>query len=99
MSTQFIGEPLSGIVVGLPSSTGEPVAPSEFSWRNQTYQVVEIIDKHKGIDRDRTHGSSEQYVHKHWFTVKVNDGRIMSIYFERQPRGRGTQRWWLYQVE
>jgi len=38
------------------------------------------------------------YVHKHWYeVVTVSDG-TMKIYFDRQGRGRGGARWWLFSV-
>ncbi|MBT7300722.1 MAG: cytoplasmic protein, partial [Victivallales bacterium] len=45
------------------------------------------------------HGSSEQYVRRHWFRVETTDGSEMRIYFDRQPRpGANKKRWWLATV-
>lgn len=99
MTTQLISESLSS-VVSAPRASGEPGPPAEFSWRSQHFVVTEVIKTWKGVGSDRTHGSGEQYVHKHWFEVRVEDGQVMTIYFERQPRSRAqaSKRWWLYQI-
>lgn len=75
---------------------GEPAFPTRFTWRGKTYAALRVIEKWKESGPDRTHGSGEMYVRKHWFHIETENGDTMKIYCERQPRSRGKSRWWLY---
>ena len=79
--------------------TGEPGLPACFRWQSQDHHITHIISTWKGISTDRTHGSSEQYLHKHWWQLQMNDDTIWTVYFDRQPRSRNAARWWLYTIE
>lgn len=98
---QFISEPITPDPAALDASTaalGEPAIPLRFSWRKKTYAVIRVLERRKDYSPDRTHGSGELYLHRHWLEVVVDDGSIMKLYFERQPSSRGAakSRWWLY---
>ena len=46
------------------------------------------------------HGSGEQYVRKHWYEIEDERGRMMKLYFERQPRGKQSKaRWRLFSLQ
>ena len=99
---QFISEsivPLDGPVDTAAMARGEPGLPNGFTWREQHYEIVEVLDKWKESGSCR-HGSGEQYLRKHWYKVKTDDNRIMTIYFERQARSakQRKDRWWLYTI-
>lgn len=107
---RFVSERITPDPTALDTATaalGEPALPMRFSWRGRTYRVVRVIARRKGYEPDRTHGSGELYLRRHWLEVEVDDGSIMTLYFERQPVSRrsGTSRapghgrcWWLYSV-
>lgn len=97
MKRTFVGEPLLQ-VQSAPLESGLPAAPTTFIWRNQTYQVAEVLESWKGISPDRSHGSGEMYLNKHWFKLRLTDDTIMTIYFDRHGRAsqRLGSRWWLY---
>jgi hypothetical protein len=59
---------------------------------------VRVLGRRKEYTPDRTHGSGELYLHRHWLEVEVDDGSTMKLYFERQPASRraAKARWWLY---
>lgn len=81
-------------------SAGAPGIPREFTWRDQTYHVRDVLTTWKDTG-PCTHGSGERYVRKHWFDVRTVEGPAMRIYCSRRPR-RGaspTARWWIFTVE
>jgi hypothetical protein len=79
---------------------GEPALPMRFTWRKRNIAVRHVISHWKEHDPDRTHGSGQLYLRRHWFEVEVDDGSIMKLYFQRQPgAGRSAKaRWWLYSI-
>lgn len=102
MEEQFICE-----AIALVASTGrlsdalrgEPALPMRFRWRDRDYDVKEVIEKWKTTGPCH-HGSSENYVRKHWFRIRTTDGPEMTLYCDRQPRrGQSSKRWWLYTVK
>ncbi len=87
--------PVEGSFLTVSMGTGEPGLPVRFRWRDIEYEVARVIEQWKTTGACK-HGSSEQYVRKHWFRVEATDGTQMDIYFDRQPRSRQKkQRWWL----
>jgi len=104
MSEKFISEAIRPVPdsVDLASTPiGEPPLPRRFFWRETEYAVDEILDSHKEVGRDRTHGSTDKYVRKHWFRVRTTSGHVMNLYFERQAKSKAQRmtRWWLYTIE
>lgn len=100
MTEQFISEAITPEAdsFGMPAGVGEPALPRRFVWRRRTYEVREVVRAWNEREADRTHGSGELYLRKHWFEVRVGDGSVMKLYFQRQPMsGRAAKsRWWLY---
>ena len=87
MST-FVSEPITPIVEAGsagPARIGEPVLPAAFVWRGTEYRVESVLGQWKESGPCRS-GSSERYVRKHWYRIRVTDGKEMEIYFERQAR-------------
>lgn len=80
-------------------AAGEPGLPERFRWRNQTLVIDQVLRAWKDTG-PCTHGSGERYVRKHWFEVRLADGRRLKVYFERQARSSRQirQRWWLFSV-
>lgn len=102
MASKFISEPIRPVTATFDTGRmagGEPGLPQEFVWRGKKYSVRDVLRSWKKTGPCR-HGSGEQYVRKHWYEVKTEDGTVMKIYFDRQPKGpAGTKRWWLLSVE
>ena len=101
MAERFISEPIQPVADSVDLSgtpLGAPSLPRRYAWRGVEYTVEEIVDSWKETGRDRTHGSKEQYVRKHWFHVRTTSGHEMKLYFERQARSKAQRmtRWWLY---
>ena len=102
MSEEFVSEPITpvtGTFDAAPMTRGEPGLPSRFVWREQEYAVAGVLEAWKETGPCKS-GSPEQYLRKHWFKVRTDDGLEMTIYFERQARTKrqGKKRWWLYTV-
>ena len=102
VSEHFISEAIipDAQSFGRPVAIGEPALPQRFTWRKQKFEVREVVRAWKEHEPDRTHGSGELYLRKHWFEVRVDDGSVMKIYFQRQPMSGRTAkaRWWLYSM-
>ncbi len=83
-----------------PVVVGEPIVPTALVWRGTIYPVLNVLSAGKGLG-PCTHGSGEQYVHKHWYRFETTDSVVLRVYFERRPRARGkkAKRWWLYSIE
>ncbi len=100
MSEQLICEPIKPVrgamnTVGL--AHGKPGLHKKFIWRDEEYTVDKVLQEWKETSDCRS-GSREQYVRKHWFTIRTTNGNEMKIYFERQARSKSQSklRWWLY---
>lgn len=100
-SDKFISEPITPLDASFNTSSmvaAAPGLPMRFTWRKKEYAVAEIIRTWTSTG-NCTHGSSEQYVKKHWYRIRTEDGSEMQIYFERQPRsGQSRKRWWLASI-
>jgi hypothetical protein len=100
---EFIGEPLQQVISDTSSlAAGQPGAPISFTWRDKQHLVTEVLDQWKGLAPDRTHGSGEMYVEKHWFRFKTDSGHTMTVYFDRassKAAQRFSSRWWVYTTE
>ena len=99
----FISEAIkvvAGPMDGAAMARGEPGLPSEFVWRDEGFEIVEVLEKWKESGACR-HGSGERYLRKHWYKVRTSDGQVMTLYFERQARStsQSKKRWWLYTIE
>jgi hypothetical protein len=97
---QFIGEeitPVAGTADTRAMAAGGPGLPARFVWRGREFQVEAVLATRRKLGSCRG-GSPEQYVRKHWFTIRTATGEVMQIYFDRQPRrGKSPKaRWWLF---
>ena len=102
MSEEFVSEPImpvEGTFDATGMTRGEPGLPSRFVWREQEYEVAEVLERWKESGPCKS-GSPEMYLRKHWFKIRADDGLEMTIYFERQARTKrqSKKRWWLYTI-
>lgn len=79
-------------------AAGVPGLPEGFVWKQQRHHIRLVQSSWKEYDHDRTHGSSERYLRKHWWTLLMDSGEQWKVYLTRQPGSRRgfRQRWWLY---
>lgn len=98
----FVSEPLTPIG-GFDTTAmaqGEPGLPVKFRWRQQTFEIAEILERRKEHG-DCRHGSGERYLRKHTCRLRTIDGMVIKVYFQRSfGRSRkSSDRWWLQSVE
>lgn len=103
MSEEFISEPIkpvSGTFDTAGMTRGEPGLPERFIWKDTEYEVAEVLETWKETGPCKN-GSPELYLRKHWYKIRTADGLLMTLYFERQARSKGSSkaRWWLYTIE
>jgi len=100
MARRFISERITPVAETMDTrrmARGEPGLPARFRWRDAEVEVDAVLDTWTETS-DCRHGSSEQYVRKHWYRVRTTTGDEMRLYFERQARTARQRkaRWWLY---
>lgn len=108
MSTQpfhFIGEPIEAIFHEPPALEKKPGCPDGFRWRGEEYAVVELLEEwfdyrrrgrmarnmapqHAAVASNR--GSLG--VGRFYFRVRVQDGRIYEIYYDRSIKDAGNRK-------
>ncbi len=102
MSEEFISEPIQPVAGTFDTTAmtrGEPGLPKRFTWRDQEYEVAEVLEVWKESGPCKS-GGPEMYLRKHWLKIRTENGMEMTIYFERQARSksRNKARWWLYTI-
>jgi hypothetical protein len=104
MATSFVSEPIvpvAGTFDAAGMSRGEPGLPGKFHWRGKEIIVAQQLERWKDHG-DCRHGSGERYVRRHGYRVRIGDGSILRLYFQRSV-GRGKlsprARWWLHSIE
>ena len=75
--------------------TGEPGLPRSFAWGDRTIVVAEVIKRWKSCSPCK-HGSTEQYVRRHWYRILDPQGNRYTLYFDRSLPKHRRDRWWLY---
>jgi hypothetical protein len=92
---RFIGEPLAvsgaGLVETGAFTRGEPPLPSRFAWRDEDLIVAGVLRTWRSTNIDR----GDTYLARHWYELRLGDGRLAVVYFDRKAR-RGAANWWLY---
>ena len=93
---RFISEPLRPSAEFVDTgalSRGEPPLPREFHRGDELLAIDGIIKTWRSTNTDR----GDVYLARHWYEVRLHDGRIGVIYFDRKARGE-RPRWWLYTI-
>jgi len=99
---RFICEPMTpvaGAGDAAMMARGEPGLPQRFTWRGAEYRVVEVLRTWKTTG-PCTSGADEQYVRRHWWTIRTEPPMTMTVYCDRQPkdRSRPKARWFVYTI-
>ena len=106
----FIGEPIEVQFDVDPTLSKRPTCPSAFIWREETYRIVEMLET--WVDYSRRGRMARNMMPAHamtasrrgsWgvgrfhFRVRVEDGRIFDIYYDRAPNSAGDRKghWFL----
>jgi hypothetical protein len=101
---EFISEPiraLAGTFDPAAMGAGLPGLPRGFTWRDQSYEIVDVLRSWKasGPEVGRLHG--ERYLRRHYSRLKMSDGSVWTVYFVRHTpqRGSARRRWFLYSIK
>ena len=101
--TTFISESItpSGPMNAARMGRAEPGLPRSFRWRGESYGVASVEATWKESSREGGRAQADLYLRRHYYRVRMKDGAVWTIYFERQtPRGRDPKRrWFLYTVK
>lgn len=99
---EFVSEaitPVPGTADASAMGRGEPGLPNRFTWRDREYAITAVLDAWKSSSPEG--GTGRLYLRRHWYRVRTDDGRLMTLYCERQARSarQAKNRWWLYAVK
>ena len=108
---RFIGEQISVQFDREPLFSKKPHCPQTFVWNDEPYEIVHLLAEWRDYSRRgrsarnmrpenlaKTSRKGSWGVGKYYFRVKVSNGRIFDIYYDRAPKGL-TQRqgsWYLH---
>ncbi len=103
-TAELISEPVTpriGTFDATRMARGEPGLPAGFNWRGHWIDILEVLEAWKDSSREGGHAGGELYLRRHYYKLRMGDGRIWTVYFVRQtPRsGNPRNRWFLYTIE
>ncbi len=95
----FYSEPITVTFERQPALEKVPYCPGTFTWRGETYQVVEMLSTWVDNRRRGRMASNMQPQHaavaanrgswgvgRYYFQVRVADGRLFELYYDRAPK-------------
>jgi len=110
-SSRFIGEPIQVEFDQAPVLEKKPGCPDRFVWREEMYQVIEILGEWRDYARRGRMASNMRPEHaaaasqrgswgvgRYYFRVRTDAGRIFDVYYDRAPRRADDRKgaWFLY---
>ncbi len=80
---------------------GEPGLPAGFTWRDEAFDIVELLQAWKESSREGSAAQGELYLRRHYYKILMSDDSTWTVYFIRQPlkSGNPKQRWFLYTID
>lgn len=106
----FIDEPVEVTFNEPPLLSKSPPCPATFTWRNETYMVAEMLEVWQNFERRGRMSRNMRPSHRimaakrgSWgvgrfhYRVRVEDGRIFDLYYDRAPKDAGDRQghWFL----
>jgi len=106
----FIDEPIEVVFDRPPALVKSPPCPSAFIWREQTFPVIELLETWQDFRRRGRSGHNMRPGHlstaarrgswgvgRFHFRVRIEDGRVFEIYYDRAPESAGDRKghWYL----
>jgi hypothetical protein len=101
---RFVDEPIEAIFNEPPVLIKAPPCPSAFVWRGETYPVIEMLEVWQNFQRrgrfarnmrpshaTKASKSGSWGVGRFHYVVRVEDGRIFEIYYDRAPESAGDR--------
>ncbi len=98
---ELISEPIAaraGTADARRMGRGEPGLPTGFTWRGVNYDAVDVMSTWKHSSREGSSAQGQLYLRRHYYQLRMSDGRLWTIYFTRQSARSGNPklRWFLY---
>jgi len=97
---RFIGEPVVVWFVEPPALEKKPPAPAGFTWKDNRFQIVEVLSEWHDYRRTGRMSRNMQPAHaevashrgswgvgQDYYRVRTSAGRLFDLYFDRAPRG------------
>ncbi len=109
--TRFIGEPIVAEFNQPPLFSKTPPCPDRFVWREETFVITETVQEWRDYGRRgrmqlnmrpanllKAEKRGSWGVGRFYFRVRVQDGRLFDIYYDRAPKGQRQKEgsWHLY---
>ncbi len=106
----FIGEPIEVVFSEEPALEKTPHCPTGLFWRDEYYRIVELLQAWNEFGRrgKSSHTMRPEHaavaakrgswgVGRFYFRVRVEDGRIFEIYYDRAPKNSDDRKghWFL----
>jgi hypothetical protein len=101
---RFILEPIEVTFRTPPALSKRPGCPDGFTWREQTFQITEMLAEWHDFSRRGRMGRNMRPAHadragqhgslgvgQFYFQVRVQDGRVFVIYYDRAPKQAGDR--------
>lgn len=101
---EFVSEPVkpdAGSADAAAMATGVPGLPTGFVWREQHYEIRELLASWKHSEPYNHRAGGDRYYRKHYFKVRVLTGEVMTLYALRHMKAgeNAKKRWWLQSIE
>ena len=107
----FIGEPIQVQFDHPPPLEKKPGCPDRFVWRDEVYQVVELLSEWRDYGRKGRMATNMRPSHiatasrrgswgvgRNYFRVRIGTGQIFDLYYDRAPKSIDDRKgvWFLY---
>lgn len=96
---RFISEPITVCFTNEPQFSKRPPCPDSFTWKNEVLNIRSCLAEWKDFSRQDRMAKNMQPQHaqlaskkgswgvgKFYFDVRVQDGRLFRIYYDRLPK-------------
>jgi hypothetical protein len=108
--SQFYDEPIEVTFLTPPVLEKKPPCPDAFTWRKEYYLIVELLEEWVDFQRRGRMARNMQPAHlasaaragswgvgRFYFRVKVANGKLFEIYFDRAPENVDSRKgkWFL----
>jgi hypothetical protein len=107
----FIGAPIQVEFDQPPTLEKKPGCPDRFIWREETYQITELLSEWHDYGRRGRMATNMRPTHtatasrrgswgvgRDYYRVRTETGQIFDLYYDRAPKGLDDRKgtWFLY---
>lgn len=102
--SHFYAEPIEAVYEKPPLLSKKPSCPQGFIWREQAFRITEMLAEWVDYERrgrmrrnmSDAHATTARLrgswgVGRFFFRVRVEDGRVFDIYYDRSPGSAGER--------